>query len=302
VPSGRNSRTPVARRRFTATAVPVGDVNAFREHTSAVGSNGTHPEPLTTKVRPEGEHLWGQVNRVFPMKLVTRWLKVMTSGIQEWPRVEVVAPGMSFDAATLGSLLEAADVKNGRKRDELFGTGLPRRGNMPSLDRFGAQYVARLTRGGEIYPGAVCHYALAEFDGDHLGLTTKGFELAGLANPVLDGALDSASGTLSPQEREFFAKLVHEFVPGERQDFESVLGAIEAGNNRPDELLAATRAVLPEHWSDVMARTHVSGVVARLSELGVLARAWEGRHVTYAVTPSAAAFLNVPATEVRDAR
>src|ERR1700674_2712378 len=45
VPSGRNSRTPVARRRFTATAVPVGDVNAFREHTSAVGSNGTHPEP-----------------------------------------------------------------------------------------------------------------------------------------------------------------------------------------------------------------------------------------------------------------
>jgi hypothetical protein len=96
--------------------------------------------------------------------------------------------------------------------------------------------------------------------------------------------------------------IIREFVPGERQDFEIVLGAVAAGSNTPEELLATVRGVLPEQWSNVMARTHVSGVVARLSELGLLQRRWEGRNVLYAVTASASAFLNGSAEEVHDAR
>jgi hypothetical protein len=291
--NGPNVRgTPIARRKPTSSTIPPEDSAALKEHTELSRGDGAHPEPLTLKPQHEDDQIFGQVNRVFAMKLVTRWLDTVTTGDTFWPKIDVSGPGITFDAATLGSLLDADDLARGRKREELFATGLPRRGNMPSLDRFQSQYVARVTRNGEIYPGAVCHYALAAFDGDQLGLTSKGVELARLRNPILDGVWDGVQATLSLEERHLLLGHVQEFVPAEKGSFEAVLAAVAGGNNTPEDLLSTVRGVLPDRWSDVMARTHVSGVVARMSELGLLQREWEGRHVRYLPTPAASPFLN----------
>src|SRR5947208_3682154 len=250
------------------------------------------PTPARAALRLPSERLWGQVNRLFPLKFACRWLAIANADKAEWERYDVVSERLSDDAAALGSALEEVDDAAGRKRDELLSTGLPRRGNIASQDRFLSQFLARTTRSGEIYPGAICQYALADFDGDRLVLTDRGNELALLRNPILDDDLRKAVATLSDDERSLLTNQVLTYVPGELHDVRLVLGAVVAGKVTPDALFNAVRLELPAHWSDVMTRTHVSGIVARLTEMGLLRRRWEGRTVTYEAASLATTVLS----------
>src|SRR5207249_4898276 len=118
--------------------------------------------------------------------------------------------------------------------DDLLSTGLPRRGNIASRDRFLSQFIARTTRSAEIYPGAICQYALAAFDGDRLALTDRGLELARLPNPVIDDDPARATSTLSETERAFFVEQIVQYVPRELGDVSVVLQAIVQGHVTPD--------------------------------------------------------------------
>jgi hypothetical protein len=249
------------------------------------------PTPSRAALRPPSERLWGQVNRLFPLKFACRWLALANAGREAWERYDLVSERLSSDAAALGSALEEIDDAAGRKRDELLSTGLPRRGNIASQDRFLSQFLARTTRSGEIYPGAICQYALADFDGDRLALTERGYELASVRNPVLDDDIRRAVTTLSDDERSLLTDQVLTYVPGELHDVRLVLAAVLAGRVTPDELLNAVRPELPTHWSDVMTRTHVSGIVARLADMGLLRRRWEGRNVSYEASALATTVL-----------
>lgn len=254
--------------------------------------------PMPTPPRPSNERLWGQVNRLFPLKLASRWIAVASAEAGDWLKYEPVSDGLARDAAIVGSVLATSDTAAQRKRDDLIATGLPRRANLASHDRFLSQYIARTTRTGDIYPGAICQYALATFDGDRLVLSDTGLALAQIENPVLD--LDphravselsrGAIATLSDEERSFFLKQVVTFVPGELRDLRAILRAIVEHHATPDDLLAAVRPTLPGDWSHMMTRTHVSGVVARLAEMGLIRRKWEGRNARYEATPSGVQF------------
>ena len=54
----------------------------------------------------------------------------------------------------------------------------PGKGNSASRDRFLSQFLARVTRGGEVYPGAVCQYQLARFEDAAIVLTNRGLEFS----------------------------------------------------------------------------------------------------------------------------
>jgi hypothetical protein len=248
-------------------------------------SNPNPPFAEATR-RPPDDHLWGQVNRLFPLKLTCRWLAVTSGNSREWPVFETIANQLAGDAAVVGAVLSQMDAEAGRKRDEVLGTGLPRPGNPASQDRFLSQFVARATRAGDIYPGAVCQYALAAFDGDRIALTKIGREFAELHNPVLDAMDESLRSTLSDEERRFLLSTLLQFVPGELSDFRTILSAIKEGHSTPDGVVERVTKELPDAWSTVMVRTHIAGVIARLSELGLLARRWAGRNVRYEASPS----------------
>ena len=162
-------------------------------------------------------------------------------------------------------------------------TSLPRIGNMASQDRFLSQFVARATRSGRLYPGAICHYALASIDGGKLLLTKPGLEFALLSNPVLDSPIDQAVCALSPEEREFLQWQVIRYVPSEYHDSALVTGAILEGNDTPGALAEAVFGHFPADWTTAAKQTHLSGIVARLTEIGVVSRTWSGRKVAYGI-------------------
>ena len=237
------------------------------------------------------DRIWGQVNRLLPLKAACRWIAAVAATDGHWPDMTLVLERLAPDAGILGSALEKADAQNGRKREEMMGTGLPRKGNLQSSDRFLSQFVSRITRMGRVYPGVIGQYGLANVSSESLRLTKWGLELASMENPVFDRNLSAASRTLSEDERAFLLRQIWEKVPAEKQDFTAVLRKISEGAVRPESLMSGTRPEFPEKWTEVAFRTHLYGLVARLGELGLVTKSWEGRSVQYQIADSARRLL-----------
>lgn len=248
----------------------------------ALPENTNHPQPIeATPDELSQDRLFGQVNRLFPLKLACRWLANAATTEGRWPRYDIISDKLADDAATVGTLLERWDAETERKRDEMLATGLPRRGNSASRDRFLGQFLARVTRSGEVFPAAICQYQLARFDDSTLALTAQGLAFSSLVNPILDKRDKKVAATLAAEETTFLVRQILEWVPVERDDMRAALVAIGAGSKTPTELTEAIRELFPPDWSDSVIQTHASGIVARLGELRLLRRIWQGRNVTY---------------------
>jgi hypothetical protein len=278
-------------KRSAVVAVDEGEIRGVLARFSHSFANVSTLE-LAGRVPNSGaERVWGQVNRLLPLKAACRWIANAASKDGRWPEMGFLIERLAPDAGILGSALEKADSQNGRKREEMMGTGLPRKGNLQSSDRFLTQFVGRMTRTGRIYPGVISQYGLARVSADCLQLTKWGFDFAVMENPIFEGNLRAATRTLSDDERTFLVQQVWERVPTEKQDFASILRAIANGASRPELLMSRTRSDFPPKWTDVALRTHLYGVLARLGELGLVTKTWEGRSVQYKIADSARALV-----------
>jgi hypothetical protein len=275
----RKGKKAHAREKVLALASPDVDVEAVLGRWATPDAD-TFPSPTVGEGLPAGEHLWGQVNRLFALKLACRWVVRAAAG-RQWPSYLAVAEGLADDAAMIGAVLEQWDAAADRKRDEVLATGLPRRGNSASRDRFLSQYLARVTRGGEVQPGAVCRYALAVCGADVVALTEQGLKFALMPNPILDQRQSASPATLSVEEAEFLCQQIRERAEGEHADMRVVLNAVSGGEVTPTAVATAVRGSFPGEWSEVVFRTHLSGLIARLTDLRLLRRHWEGRNVQY---------------------
>lgn len=240
------------------------------------------PKPCDAKPHPDtDERIFGQVNRLFPLKLACRWLSTAATSDKKWPAFETISDRLAEDASTLGTILEKADSESDRKRDDQLSTGLPRRGNSASRDRFLSQFLARISRSGGVFPGAIWQYELAKFDDAVLCLTEQGQKFADLKNPILDAKDLKALAAFDSAECEFLIHQIKTFVPVEREDMRIILKAVAEGKVTPVDLSAAVLPLFPKSWSPVMTRTHISGLIARLGDLRLLKRNWQGRNVNY---------------------
>ena len=235
---------------------------------------------MPQKTEP-GQRIFGQVNRIFPFKLVCRWLTTVAAAEGQWPKYASVNAKLADDAGTIGSLLNQWDQAAERERGGELATALPRRKNNASLDRFLSQFVARITRASEISPGAVCQYDMARFQESTLVLTEQGAAFAKLCNPILDKQDPKSVAALSDEEADFLITHIRNWVPTEWADMKLALAAVKDGKSSPAELAAAVRADLPQEWTDSMVQTHISGVIARLSDIRLVRRSWMGRNVQY---------------------
>jgi hypothetical protein len=102
----------------------------------------------------------------------------------------------------------------------------------------------------------------------------------------LDSVNSALQSTLSGDERSFFIELVKSRVPLEHRDIGMVLEAARAGHTTPTDLTSVIVPCLPEDWTDLAKRTHISGVLARAVDLGLIRRIWDGKTVTYRLSPT----------------
>jgi len=231
--------------------------------------------------------IWGQINRIVPLKLAARRVAVLANGSNTWPTVDSVLRDVGETAALVGSCLHDADVASGRKR-ELLATGVPRVDSPDSKQRFLAQTIARVVRSGTTHPGAIAAYGIATVTNSGVALTSTGIEFAMLESPVLDRDPRTARETLSVEECRFFLRFVVPHVPVELTDLNLVAGTIDKGAMTPEALHSAVAATFhARRWTGTMVRTHLSGLVSRLIELMVVVRTWEGRNASYALGPLA---------------
>lgn len=241
-----------------------------------------HPEPSPLQVCRD--HVFGQVNRIFPLKLACRWIlgrALSGKGRPQWPAHSEVLDSLGDAAAQLGSLLENWDGVSNRKRDDQWATGLPRRGNSASKDRFLSQFIARVTRSGDLSPGAIYQYQLANFADGRIALTSAGIGFAGLPNPILDQVRDPVGATLGRDEITFLCEQIQRWSPGEHGDMTIVLNVLMGDKSAPQDVLAESKKHFPSDWSEAVVITHVSGLIARLTELQFIKRWWHGRNVEY---------------------
>lgn len=222
---------------------------------------------------------WGQTNRYLPMKLVVRAIaSLAVSG--SWPNAAELLERLKQPAAAIGSALEAADARAGRKREAALATALPRLAVDKSQRRFVSSFLCALSPTGIFYPGGTFFYGFTALLNGGVGLTESGLAFCRLHNPVLDESPERSRSTLSEEEKEWLRAYVLE-IPGESTAIRTVLGALGQDQLSPKDFAERVGAVVGDDPSSGGFKIKFNGVVSRMIELGFINREWEGTRARY---------------------
>lgn len=233
--------------------------------------------------------LWGQYNRIFPMKVTLRRLALV---LQEEDLRGVPYEEFRNETARVarayGLRLVEADEEMGRGRGEKFSAAFPTGDKVErSLERFETHFVGQMDSSGSL-TGAppTLKFLNVHPDAREFGITEAGREFAQLENPLLDNGLNRDK-SLSESERRYYIGYVADEHPAEYGAMQAVVEAILEGVNRPDPLSERV-GQLTDEWSEAQASTVRSGLIGRMYELGLVTRERVGaRGIGYEVTDRA---------------
>ena len=230
--------------------------------------------------------LWGQYNRILPMKVSVRRLAIKLDRVD--------AEGIAYDefreetaavARVYGLRLKEMDEDAGRGRGEKFSAGFPTGDKVESsLNRFKTHFVGQIDSTGSL-TGSLPNLQFVTIAPStrEFGLSDPGLDFARIENPILDEDFRSEN-PLSEAERRFYLDHVDSELHAEYNAMEVVTEAIVEGVNRP-ESLSKRVAELSEDWSSAQASTIRSGLIGRMHELGLVSRKRVGkRGVGYELT------------------
>jgi hypothetical protein len=232
--------------------------------------------------------LWGQYNRIFPMKLSLRNLAIwLDDEKSRGAPYEAFRDETAEVAREYGLWLAGVDERLGRGRGERFSAALPTGDKVDrSLDRFKTHFVGQMDSEGNL-TGSLPNLLFVDIDPEtrEFGITEAGLDFARLQNPLLDGDDETVDHSLSEAEREFYLDHVDAAHEEEAEAMRVVARAINEGIDRPDPLSERV-GELSEDWSNAQASTVRSGLVGRLHELELVRRERVGsRGIRYELTP-----------------
>ena len=263
--------------------------------TSDITACPTVELPASEKL--ESVLLWGQIYRIFPIKLGAR---VLANMIKESGTAHIKLGDFREVAADVarkyGLKLKKLDERLNRKLGEKYSTGLPIGKNAElSKNRYKAHYLAYQT-GKKTFTGALADLRLISIEGGKIGITEKGLKFAQLTNPLLDIKEPVPSATLSVEESEHYLSLTNEFLPRETAFMKAVLSMIEKGEPPREEFNAKVKEDLESTWekeiTSAVANTMRSGVLSRMWELGLVESTRIGKTVCYKITEKGRRFLH----------
>jgi hypothetical protein len=237
-----------------------------------------------------GDWIFGQKNKLLPVKAACRAFARLLLRDPAGVRLRGAAQVIWADALVLGESLRA--LAAGFRCGAGLAAGFPAGGlRSPSSGRrFVLHFVGHLRAGGTLegLPADLKLLARVDCPDGRVALTEAGWRFALAENPVLDGGVERLSSPLGDGEADVLLRHVRDCVRREASAFESILEAVEAGDDTPsrlDAILRASRTARPPGTSpDRFLVTQRAGAVSRMVDLGLLARLRSGRLVRYAAT------------------
>lgn len=230
--------------------------------------------------------LWGQYNRIFPVKVATRLMAIAqnkANGLLAFPAWKKDA---ALSARELGMWMLRNDEFLSRRRDEKLSTAFPvGKKKEKALSRFENHFLGNVKVDGDLkLSGATLEmkFANVRIEGEkaYAGLTSAGLEFAKLPNKILDNS-DASAETLSNDEVEFYLSHVTMSLPGEKDAISMLMRLIGEGANTRYELDDAVRKKFPNKWSDETSSTMRAGSMSRIFELGLIEKERKGVRVFY---------------------
>ena len=241
---------------------------------------------------PVDRWLFGQYNKILPLKANCRALSNLTMGQKKGITIDEIEEKLRDSACQLGDYLIEFDRREKLNKDNAFSTAFPsnKKGKEKSAFRYINQFVASINKQQQL-SGALFDFKLINRvgkKGRNILLTQEGLDFANLKNPVLDNPGNSDKIKISKEEQEFLLNHIKSSVPIEDYTYRILLKIISEGNNSPTEIDSVLSEKLKgerkSELSSSFLSTQRSGSISRMQDLGLITRIRNGVRITYEVT------------------
>lgn len=231
----------------------------------------------------ENGPLWGQYNRLFPTKIIVRFL-ANSLNRSKYNNLKSFYEDVSEIAREIGFQVKNVDEELNRKRGEKLSSALPIGNDAEkSKNRFKDQFVGKLDRNEKLTGACPTLRFVNITSKEQIGITDAGLKFAKINNPLIDDSINRDIA-LSENEREFILSHLSEVLPNEFEALISIVKSIEKGRDRPNSLNQDI-ASFNGNWSKNQADTIRTGLVSRMYELGLVTRERVGqRGIAYRLT------------------
>jgi len=238
--------------------------------------------------------LWGQYNRIFPIKIT---LRLLANLLSQNPELELkyFRENASDFARRLGMQLLDVDKTKKRTRGERLSTALPVGENpFKSKNRFKNHFIGYVDNRGVFQgaPGKLKFVSFHKKNAYNICITRPGLEFSLLKNPILDGNISNGD-SLSEEEKLYYIEHIKNHVPSEYDAMMFILTNISEGHNRPDDLTQILQKKYA-NWTKSQANTIRSGLLSRMFELGLIYRDRLGlREIKYVLSIDGIKLINL---------
>lgn len=247
------------------------------------------------KTKEENCWLWGQTNKIFPVKIGLRALYTII-GSEQWLYLEEYKEKAANIAAGYGTAIRKYEDKKNKLRDERISAGLPDEKEFKSKFRYKGHFLAYMRKDGKL-DGAMPFLRFVNLNKDEkgkifIGLTESGLNFARIENPVIDR--NDFEKSFSPTEIDFYLDYISKNVKGETSAIKWVLNKIMNGINDRNSINKELSREIAPSWgetSEAVVNTQRAGLMARMFELGLIDKKKDGITVTYIITDTGRKFL-----------
>lgn len=229
--------------------------------------------------------IWGQVNKIFPVKLGVRILHQLLADKQSIELNEFLEAATK-KAVAYGEKIRVYEKQEGKIRDEKISAALPS-SDEKSRTRYKFQFLVYPRKDG-LLDGAMALMRFCNIYMDKkkqmIGITEAGLQFSSINNPAIDE--NNLDRSLSEEESLFYLTHAKESMKGEYEAIKWMLQQIESGKNERETLNEAIAKNFDKVWKATPAviNTQRAGLTARIYELGLIGKEKNGIYVKYGVS------------------
>lgn len=247
------------------------------------------------KAEEEKCWLWGQTNKILPVKIGLRVLyAIMGSG--QWVDLEEYRNKSADIAAGFGTMIRKDEDRKNKIRDERISAGLPEEREFKSKTRYKGHFLAYMRKDGKL-DGAMPFLRFVNLNKDekgriYIGLTGGGLNFARLENPVID--YHDFEKSFTEKEIDFYLNYISGNVKGESSAIKWLLSKLVSGVVERGKINEELKKEFSHIWgnaSDAVINTQRAGLMARMFEMGLIEKEKQGINVTYKISSRGEIFL-----------